>query len=223
MKHRGLCGQSYPLTPAIGLEDSMKKFLFALVSLSIATAAFAANPDWSRTLSWPYLGNEFSTLPPSGGCTVEAGCFRVVNNTGYWISPGIAELANAQPGRAPVVDSQGVVMGVYVGQYSWTGQYFRDAEYGDLKVVDGDFRPAFANGEATYHTVNPGVKWVAADAIQFRPEALPMDMVYDLRFQRVVSYKPGKGSVVKHCKVYNDVNSRSSAPELAMFMPGDCH
>lgn len=191
--------------------------------LAFASQAFAGGPNWNRTLSWPYLGNEFSTLPPSGGCTPETGCFEVRNETeGYWLSPGIAELANAQPGRAPVVDSQGVVMGVYVGQYSWTGQYFQDAQYGNLMVVDGDFRPAFATGTVTYHTVEPGVKWVVADAIQFRAEELPMATVYDLRFQRVVSYQPGKGAVVKRCKVYNDVTSRTNSPELAMFLPGDC-
>jgi hypothetical protein len=199
---------------------------FSAISLCFSDAAMAAEPDWSRTIAWPFLGNEFSTVPPGGGCKVEAGCFRVENWTGYWLSPGLPQVAGAGSGQAPVVDRNGIVMGVYVGEYRQTGWYY-DAQLGQIPAIDGSFRPAIgpqgsAYSNRVYLTVDPGVTEITADAIQFRSEGLPMGYAFDTGFQRVVSYLPGTGTIVKRCKVYNDVTKASGSPELAAITSTDC-
>ena len=218
-----------PILP-LNLEFPMKILSLALMSLLVASVAFAADPNWSRTLQWPFTGDEFSLTPPQGGCVVEAGCFRVVNDTAYWMSPGIDGNARAQPGSALVVDAEGIVYGVYVGEYTLaSAQPYVDPDFPKgIPVINGDFRPAIRpqtdprSPPTTYLTVNPGVTTLTADAIQFRPDA-KAQFAFDVGLGRVVNYVPGHGLVVKRCSVYNDVTDPAGSPQLAMFTNGECH
>lgn len=205
----------------------MKKFfVLCLIVSSFFSVALAGSPDWRRTMQWPFTGDEFSLVPPPGGCQVSSGCFRVENWTAYWLSPGMVGKAKAQTGSALVVDADGIVYGIYVGEYLWAGTY-TDLEFGNIPAINGDFRPAIppqtdaANPPRTYLTVDPGVITLVADAIQFRPDA-KAQIAYDVGLQRVVSYVPGHGTVVKRCSVYNNVTDPTGSPELAAFTNGSC-
>lgn len=205
----------------------MNKILpvFFLLLLSISSA-FAADPNWSRTLQWPFTGREFSLTPPPGGCQISSGCFRVENWTSYWLSPGVEGEPNADPGNALVVDASGVVHGIYVGEYTLAGTY-NDMEFGNIPAINGDFRPAIRPktdnvSPKTYLTVDPGVTVLRADAIQFRADAKPQ-MAFDVGLGRVVSYTPGHGTVVKRCSTTNDVTDPTDTPWLAAFIAQHCY
>lgn len=187
-----------------------------LTILFWAGLSFGADPNWERTLSWPYTGREFSLTPPEGGCQPSSGCFRAENWTPYWASPGIQ--GGPGPGNALVLDAAGVVHGVYVGQYAASGVY-RDLVLGDMPVIQGDFRPALppsVGGERPTAYIAPdyGVVNFPTDLIQFRGEGLPEAYAFDARLGRVVLYTPGKGMVVARCPAYNNVWAPNGQPEL---------
>lgn len=214
------------------------KILSVLVCLLSLGSASAAEPDFTRTFSWPFTGKEFSLTEPNGDCEVEAGCFRVENRTAYWLSPGIEGEPGADPGNALVVDYRGIVHGVYLGERTVVGRY-PDPVYGRIDAVQGDFRPAIKPNIGTptklYLTVDAGVDSLVADAIQFRQEmALPDEFgvvrplpdhppVYDLRLQRTVIYTVGTGQVVKQCSTTNDVTDPTDSPEVAGFITQHCY
>lgn len=206
----------------------MKGFLALLSAFLLIGSAYAAEADFARTFSWPFSGKEFSITEPDGDCQVRAGCFRVENRTGYWLSPGIEGEPGADPGNALVVDHQGFVHGVYLGTHDVVGRY-PDPVVGWIDAVQGDFRPAMRPNVGTpakyYLTVDPGIDTLVADAIQFREEkGVPdHDPVYDIRLKRTVIYTVGTGKVVKRCSTTNDVTDPTDSPSLAAFITQHCY
>lgn len=210
----------------------------SLVSLVLAAAP---TPNWDSNREFPFVGTEFATVEPHGGCTVPHGCFAFENRTGYWLSPGLAGVTGGRPGQAHVVNDEGVVSGVYVGNYGPAYGYplFYDdvlgmpvpginhPKYGWLPAVDGNFYPAMepqvtaANPPRTYVTVDPGVTTVLAVQIQFRASGGQTRMVYDVRKRIIVEYTPGKGTVVHSCSIFHDVEAPYT-PQLAFMNDSEC-
>ena len=207
----------------------MKRFFITLLaSLSLVSVANAAAPDYRRTMAHIYLPGEFAVVPSAIGCHVEAMCTRVENWTGYWISPGLMYSSGSAPGNAFVFSGDGLVQGIYVGDYTSAGVY-TDPVFGPMPKIIGDFRPAIAPSTNAMDrpgvsvTMPAGVTTILADQIAFVSEMLPPIRAYDVRKGYVVSYTPGTGTIVRHCTTYKDVLNPGGSPELAASVQGECH
>lgn len=188
-----------------------------LISLLLMMGqSFGGDPNLERTLARPCTANEYCYMQPENKCKVSAGCFRVENWMKNWVSPGIE--GGPAPGNALVIDADGIVHGVYFGQYAPVGVH-HDFVLGSMPVIQGDFRPALPPSEGgsrptVYITPRPGVVNFPMDVFTFEGENLPEAYAYDLWLGRVVLYTPGKVTATRRCDAHNNVWAPNGQPEL---------